>query len=135
MKKYHLFVNGRNFLVADFGPKRKAKGYYQINFKRITKKDKNYQLKKIGFYTNMYVTAKNPKEAELKAVNILRKDKILKDLALNQPNDQPMIFVEEITEIDSFKGCRLPREGLGLYDEKPRKRKKKASNHPSESTR
>lgn len=124
MKKYHLLVNGRNFLIAEFGPEPKAKGYYQLEYKPIAKSKEPHRLKKVGFYTNMCVSARDPQEAETKAVAILRKDKALMALALNSREDQPRLFVEEITEIESFKDCRRPRDGLGFYEEKPRKPKR-----------
>jgi len=48
MKKYHLLVNGRNFLIAEFGPAPKAQGYYQMGYKPLAKSKEPHRLKKSG---------------------------------------------------------------------------------------
>lgn len=82
---------------------------------KIREKVSPKNLHKIGFYTIVYVKAGSHKEAELAAVAILRKDNKLKQMVHNSPNDPPKLFAEEITQVGSFRGCRLPRSGLGFY--------------------
>lgn len=96
MKKYRVFVRGENFLM------------------RIEEQDQ-----KLGFYTTVFVEALNEESAELKATELLWNDQRLIGSMLNTESDSPMIFVEEIEELESFDGLNLPRTGFAFYpDEK-----------------
>ena len=77
MSKYRVLLNGENFL---------------LNF--------NGQLQKLGFYVSRVVDAQNPGEAELAAVNLVREDSRLKGNVLNELDDPPMLYAEEIEEIE-----------------------------------
>jgi len=57
--------------------------------------------RKHGFFTTVWVDAKDPEEAELKAVDKIRKQEDLSSGLLNRSDDFPMIYLEEIQEIDS----------------------------------
>jgi len=92
MKKYRLFVCGENF---------------------VFKVDDEEQ--RLGFYTSVFIEAENAEEAELKAVDLLRNDPKLKDGVLNPKSDPPMMFVEEIEEVESFVGESLPRTGFAFF--------------------
>jgi len=54
--------------------------------------------KRMGFFTTRFVEAKNPDEAELAAVDLLRSEGKLKPL--NDPSDSPRVFASEIEEIE-----------------------------------
>ena len=92
MKKYRLFVCGENF---------------------VFKVDDEEQ--RLGFYTTVFIEADNAEEAELKAVGLLRNDPKLKECVLNPKSDPPMMFVEEIEEVESFAGESLPRTGFAFF--------------------
>jgi hypothetical protein len=77
MSKYRVLLNGENFL---------------LNF--------DGQLQKLGFYVTRVVVAQNPDEAELAAVNLVREDSQLKDNVLNERDDPPMLYAEEVEEIE-----------------------------------
>ncbi|MCA1592796.1 MAG: hypothetical protein LC754_09135 [Acidobacteria bacterium] len=81
MSKYRVLINGENFL---------------LNFDR--------QLQKLGFYVTRVVDARNPEEAELAAVNLVREDSRLKDNVLNERDDPPMLYADEIEEIEESEG-------------------------------
>jgi hypothetical protein len=93
-KKYKILVNGQNFLL-----------------------EMDDSKTKMGFYTTIYLEASNPDEAEFAAADLLRVDAKLRPLALNAPNDPPAMLVEEIVELQSFDGCKLPRTGFTFYKE------------------
>ena len=91
MNKYRLLMNGKNFLIKV-----------------------NNQEEKLGFYQTIYLESSNAEQAELDAVQIIRNSD-LKELVLNDKEDPPMIYLEEIEEIDSFKGVENMIEGRAFY--------------------
>jgi hypothetical protein len=54
----------------------------------------------MGFYVSRVVDAQNPNEAELAAVDLVREDSRLKGNVLNERDDPPMLYAEEIEEIE-----------------------------------
>ena len=89
MQKYRVMVRGQNLL-------REIDGVRQ----------------RYGFFTNVFVEAFTPADAESRAIDILREDAHLG--ALNA-NDDPVRFAaDEVHEIESFDGVRLPRQDLSL---------------------
>jgi hypothetical protein len=58
------------------------------------------EVKRLGFYTNRFVQASGAAEVEQLAVAQIRKDPKLGSI-LNRPDDPPMLYVEEITEIEA----------------------------------
>jgi hypothetical protein len=92
MKKYKVFVRGQNCLVKLDG-----------------------KAEKVGFYTTRFVEAKDDNEAEEKAIAALRNDPTLLERLLNEKSDTPMLFVEEIAELESFEGLTLPGTGFSFY--------------------
>lgn len=102
MNKYRVFLNGRNFwMKVDRQPKR------------------------MGFYTTRFVEADLPEEAESLAVQLIRKDTKLQKVVHNKKSDPPMIYLEGIALLKSFKGIKLPGTGYVFYEEKRRIRKVK----------
>ena len=98
MKKYRVMLNGKNFKINSDG-----------------------KLEKFGFYTTRWVQADNPQEAELKAVSLVREDKSLKASICNESSDPPVIYLDELTEIDSFDGINVPGAGYSLYPDEDNK--------------
>ena len=94
MSKYQVGINGENFLVNLDG-----------------------EVRKLGFYTSRIVDAKNPKEAELVAVDNVRGDSALKGIVLNERDDSPMIYAEEIEEIKEFDFENDINIGFSWYTE------------------
>ena len=92
MKKYKVFVRGQNFLL-------------NLDGKR----------QQLGFYTTRFVEAQNDQEAERNAISMVRNDPTLRDRVLNEKSDAPTMFVEEITELQSFEGPNLPGTGFSFY--------------------
>jgi hypothetical protein len=96
MKKFRVFVRGENFL---------------INLDEVEQK--------IGFYTTRYVEAQNEEAAEYAVIDMLRGDPKLSKGVLNDETDPPIMYAEEVEEIDSFQGLPLPGTGFAFYpDEK-----------------
>lgn len=71
-------------------------------------------VRKYGFFTTRYVEAENPEQAEMKAVQLIREDQSLKTAAKNE-GSKPMIYLDSITELESFEGVRLPGTGYALF--------------------
>jgi len=122
MKRWRVLINGTNFRMPFELPKSRRKG-----FSRVISCDKRRgtpKVKRMGFYTFVFVTACSPQQAELRAVRVLRRDKGLRAAILNADHDPPRLFADEIHELASFIGCRRPRTGLAFYAERGAKRKK-----------
>ena len=95
MQKYQVTIHGQNLLAEIDGVRQR-----------------------FGFYTNVFVEAFTPADAESRAIDVLRGDTHLCDMTLNA-EDEPLRFSTNKTqEIESFEGVRLPRTGLSLYEEK-----------------
>ncbi len=96
MKKFSVFLRGENFFIlVDDVPQR------------------------TGFYTTRYVEAKDEAEAEQRAVDAFRQEGHLRDVVLNNPSDPPMLFAEEIDEIESFDGIESLTPGLVFFPDEP----------------
>ena len=72
---------------------------------------------RFGFFTNVFIEATTPADAESRAIDIIRNDARLRETALNAENDPVTFAAEETHEIESFAGLHLPRQGLSLYPE------------------
>lgn len=94
MSKYLVLINGGNFL---------------LNF--------DGQLRKLGFYAARVVDAQNPEEAELAAVDLVREDSGLQGNVLNEPDDPPMLYAEEIKEIEESDAQKNINTGFSWYTE------------------
>jgi hypothetical protein len=79
-KKYRVFLKGQNFWM-DFEGK----------------------LQKTGFYTTRFVEAQNPKEAEDLVIELIKKDANLLASVRNENSNPPMLYVEEIEEVDMLQ--------------------------------
>ena len=97
---FRVRVNGRNFQLAWQDERERA------------------YIRRVGFYTTVHIRARNLQEAELRAVNVLKRDKSLLTSVRNSRSDPPRMFVDEIVEVSSFKGLRIPRTGFAFYGER-----------------
>ena len=95
MRKFKVFVNGKNYWVKLDGERRR-----------------------FGFCTTRFVEAAIPEEAEERAVQLLREDAELTSAILNEASDPPVLYVEEIVELVSFRGVEPPGTGRTWYREK-----------------
>ncbi len=77
--KFKVMLRGQNFLIMSDG-----------------------QLQRLGFYTTRFVEAKDPKEAEMRAVQLVREDEKLKGCVKNERPNPPMLFLEEIEQVSRF---------------------------------
>ncbi len=93
MPSYECLVNGRNFLLNFDGKPRK-----------------------MGFYKTVFVDSSDPAAAELDAVEFIRNGE-LRDKILNAEEDPPLIFVEEMYELES-SGVEDNTMGHTFYEEK-----------------
>jgi ribosomal protein S27AE len=91
MKKYRVMLEGRNFLLDIEG-----------------------SVKKYGFFTTRYVEAEDFQQAEMKAMQLIREDQVLKTATKNE-SSKPMIYLESITELESFEGLHLPGTGYSFF--------------------
>lgn len=94
MKAYEVFVNGTHFLV-EFGE----------------------GVEKYGFFTNVYVEARNYEDAENNAMQLLREHDELRDSVTYKNHNSPRMCVEEITEIANYHEIDKKIQGLVWYKE------------------
>ena len=86
----------------------------------VTIRGENFCLKlngepaRLGFYTTRFVEAGSVREAEYAAIDLLRADDKLQDV-LNDKDDPPMMFVEEIEEIETEEGEIPTQHGFAFY--------------------
>ncbi|HEX8141441.1 MAG TPA: hypothetical protein VF553_02530 [Pyrinomonadaceae bacterium] len=92
MSKYRVMINGENFLLNYDG-----------------------QPQKLGFYVSRIVDAGSPEEAEYAAVDLVRSDSWLKSNVLNEIEDPPMLYADEIEEIVEFDSERDVNTGFAWY--------------------
>ena len=90
MKKYRVMVEGVNFLI-----------------------EMDSEVRKFGFFTTRFVEARDKEEAEARALDMLRVE--LKRLVRNEKSDSPMMFVEEIEELETFGEFIVPGTGCAWY--------------------
>jgi hypothetical protein len=93
MKKFKVLVRGEHFLMNVDGVEKKR-----------------------GFYTTRFVEAQNEEAAESAVMEMLRDD--LAESVHNDKSDTPMMYAEEVEEIDSFAGFPVPGGGFTFYPEK-----------------
>lgn len=92
-KKFKIFVRGKNYLWQR----------------------ESEPARKWGFYTTVFVEARNQEEAEAVATQLLQNDPKL--LCNNGVSDPPVLHIEEVSEVASFEKCKVPRTGLCIYPE------------------
>ena len=71
----------------------------------------------MGFYTTRWVEASSPKEAEIVAIEMIKNDQELSEAIINEKDNPPMLYAEEILEIESFEGVNPPGTGYTFYPE------------------
>ena len=106
---FRVVVNGRNFQLT----------WAEAENERPT-------IKRTGFYTTVHVRARSQREAESRAMKLLRADQALRKSVRNPASDPPLMFLEELEELSSFKGRRLPRTGFAFYSERGPRTKRRS---------
>ena len=69
---------------------------------------------KIGFFQTIFVESNDPESAELEAVRIIRTGD-LRELVRNEPNDPPMLYLQELDELESFEGIETLVQGRSFF--------------------
>ena len=92
MKKYSVLIHGSNFLIRLDG-----------------------KIERMGFYTTRYVEAEDTALADFKAVELIQNDDELNQSVFNTPDNPPVLYSEEITELETFKGINVPGGGYSFY--------------------
>lgn len=78
----------------------------------------NGARQELGFYTNVYLEAFTASDAEARAIEMIREDASLVEVLLN-PDDNPLkLPAEEVQEIETFDGHKLPRDAFLLVPSK-----------------
>ena len=94
MAAYRAMIEGRNFLLSLDGRQRRY-----------------------GFYQTVFLECAEPSEVEARAIGAVKGDAELKQLALNEVADPPMLFLDSYQELDSTEP--LPTaQGRTYYVEK-----------------
>jgi hypothetical protein len=98
MKKYKVTLDGQNFEIEFDG-----------------------KVQRLGFFTTRWVEAVDSKEAELKAVELVKNDELLAKSICNKKDNPPMIYLSELLEMDSFDNINVPGGGYSFYPDKDNK--------------
>ena len=93
MKKFAVSVVGKNFLIG--------------NEASIPEKH--------GFWTTVFIEAADSNAAGKLALQTVESDRNLQASVANPEFDPPVLSVDEVAELDSFEGCRLPGTGFLFY--------------------
>lgn len=97
MNKYQVLLHGKNFFIENEG-----------------------SVVKHGLFTTRFVEANNPEEAKIAAVSLIKNDTALVESVSRDASSEPMIYLEEICELESFEGVSAPGSGYTFYiDKKP----------------
>ena len=94
MQKYRVIVHGQNLLTDVEGVRQRA-----------------------GFYTNVFVEAFASADAEAQAIELVSQDAHLHQATFNAEDGPLRLSADEVAEIKTFDGVRLPRTGLAFYPE------------------
>jgi len=73
-------------------------------------------VKRFGFYTTREVEAADPDSAESMALQLMNESSTLRDMVRNSADDPPMLFIEEVVEIESVDSAK-PVPGFAFYDD------------------
>ena len=92
MSKYRVLISGENFL---------------LNF--------DGRPQKLGFYVTRFVDAADAEDAENAAVALLRDDAALKGLVLNSRDDPPMLYADEVEELEAYDPKENVDTGFSWY--------------------
>ena len=87
MKNYRVVVYGRNFRLLWQEGRKAARS-------RTT-----------GFFATRFVRARDPQDAELRAMDLIRSDNHLRKAIRNRPSNPPIMFADRIVEVRTFKGA------------------------------
>jgi hypothetical protein len=90
MKKYRVLIEGSNFAIILDG-----------------------KVGKYGFFTTRFVKAKDSKNAKILVMNLIKDE--LKSTILNDRLDPPVMYVEEIHEMDDFGDNMVPGSGFTWF--------------------
>jgi hypothetical protein len=72
-------------------------------------------VKRAGFFTTRFVEAPTAKDAELRAIDLIRDDPELVPAVRNAPDDSPMLYADSIREVPDFGDVEPPGRGYTLY--------------------
>lgn len=96
MGRYRVLVRGANFFLELGG-----------------------ERGRFGFYTARFVRASGPVEAEAKAVELIGDDERLGGGVLNETDDPPVPYAEEIEKLGPLRGRGRANAGFTFYREEP----------------
>ena len=90
MNKFKIIVEGKNFNILI-----------------------ENAVQKCGFFTTRFVEADSLDSAENTALDLIREE--LKGMVLNEEDDPPSLFFDQIEEIKSFGDHQVPGTGFTWY--------------------
>jgi len=94
MMKYCVSINGQNFLV-------------KMDGREVV----------CGFFTTRFVEAESPDAAEGLAIESVRNLEGLGEMVLNEQGNPPMLFADEIEQVENFEAAESTDQGLIWYTE------------------
>jgi len=94
MNKYRVMINGQNYLMNVEGMPRR-----------------------MGFYKTYFLQAETPEDAENLAVQRIIDDPKWQGNVLNETYDPPVMYLESLTELDTFDDVPQLEQGYSFYPE------------------
>lgn len=96
MKQYRVFLKGENFWMRQKG-----------------------NPERFGFFKTVFVDAADRAEAEAHAIDTVRSDDKLRGSIVNDRDDPPMLFAEEIEETAVSAGSAGAEQGYVFFADYP----------------
>jgi hypothetical protein len=74
------------------------------------------EIKRMGFYTTRWIEASSSEDAENRAIELIRSDAELRPQVLNAKNDPPMVYIEELAEVEEHDVPDI-QQGFSFFPE------------------
>lgn len=74
-------------------------------------------MAKYGFFTTRCVEADGPDAAGVQAIKLVRASHALKPLVRNDREDEPLLYVEEVSLVEPFSDLPQSLHGFSWYAE------------------
>jgi hypothetical protein len=74
-------------------------------------------VRRMGYFTTRFVDGFDSGEAAESALNLARNELNSYGVLLNELNDPPVLGISEVTQLNSFKGLKVPGRGFTFFPE------------------
>lgn len=74
-------------------------------------------IRRMGYFTTRFVDGFDIDEATQNALDLVRNELNSHGVLLNDRNDPPVLTISEVSELNSFKGIKVPGRGFTFFPE------------------